>query len=149
MKKLAVEYWAPLLVWLLAIYLFSTDAFSANDTGRIIIPILAFFFPGHSPQQFDVWHGVIRKLGHITEYFILALFVYRSIRCEQGDLTQAKLRTILFVVFAASFDELHQRFTAFRTPSPVDVGYDCLGAVWALWLITTYENWRLRPRSFL
>jgi VanZ family protein len=148
-KRLAIEYWAPLLVWLVTIYLFSTDTFSSNDTGRIVIPILTFFFPGLSPQQLDLWHEVIRKLAHITEYFILALFVYRSIRCEQGDLAQAKLRTILFVALVASCDEIHQRFTAFRTPSPVDVGYDCLGAVWALWLITTYENWRLRSHSVL
>ena len=97
----------------------------------------------------DLWHGVIRKLGHITEYFILALFAYRSIRHEQPDLAQAKLMTIVFIALAAGFDEIHQRFTAFRTPSPVDVGYDCLGAVCALWLITTYETWRLRTRSVL
>ncbi|HLH30192.1 MAG TPA: VanZ family protein [Terriglobia bacterium] len=149
MKKLVLEYWAPLLVWIVTIFVFSTDAFSSNETSKIIVPILAFFFPGLGPQELDVWHGVIRKLGHITEYFILAVFTYRSIRADQPDLAQAKLRTITFVVLAASFDEIHQRFTAFRTPSPVDVGYDCLGAVWALWLITSYENWRLRSHPVL
>jgi len=148
-KKLVLEYWAPLLVWIVTIFVFSTDAFSSNETSKIIVPILAFFFPGLGPQELDVWHGVIRKLGHITEYFILAVFTYRSIRADQPDLAQAKLRTITFVVLAASFDEIHQRFTAFRTPSPVDVGYDCLGAVWALWLITSYENWRLRSHPVL
>ena len=149
MKKLVLEYWAPLLVWLVAIFFFSTDLFSSNETSRIIVPILTFVFPGLSPRELDVWHLVIRKLCHITEYFILAVFTYRSIRCEQPDLVQAKLKTIMFVVLAASFDEIHQRFTAFRGSSPVDVGYDCLGAVWALWLITTYETRRLRPHSFL
>jgi VanZ family protein len=148
-KKLVLEYWAPLLVWLVTIFFFSTDLFSANETARIVVPVLAFFFPGLSPRDLDVWHGVIRKLGHISEYFILAVFTYRSIRWEQPDLAQAKLKTILFVALAASFDEIHQRFTAFRTPSPVDVGYDCLGAVWALWLIATYETRRLRTHSFL
>jgi VanZ family protein len=123
--------------------------FSSSQTSRIIIPILTFFFPGLSPDQLDLWHGVIRKLAHITEYFILALFTYRSIRYDQTDPAQAKLRTMTFVVLSASLDEIHQRFTAFRTPSPVDVGYDCLGAVWALWLITTYEIRHLRPHSFL
>jgi VanZ family protein len=148
-KKLALEYWAPLLVWILIIFMFSTDAFSFNETSKIIVPILTFFFPHLTLQQLNLWHGVIRKLGHITEYFILALFAYRSIRHEQPDAAQAKLMTIMFIAFAAAFDEIHQRFTAFRTPSPVDVGYDCLGAVCALWLITTYETWRLRTRSVL
>jgi VanZ family protein len=148
-KKLAVEYWAPLLVWILVIYVFSTDIFSSSETSKIIVPILRFFFPHLAPQELNLWHGVIRKLAHITEYFILALFTYRSIRHEEPDLVQAKLMTIAFVALAASFDELHQKFTAFRTPSPVDVAYDCFGAVCALALITTYETWRLRTRSLL
>ncbi len=149
MKKLALEYWAPLLLWIGTMFFFSTDVFSSSQTSRIILPILTFFFPGLSPDQLDLWHGVIRKLAHITEYFILALFTYRSIRYDETDPAQAKLRTMTFVVLAASLDEIHQRFTAFRTPSPVDVGYDCLGAVGALWLITTYEIRHLRPHSFL
>lgn len=128
-----------MLVWLLTMFFFSTDLFSANETSKFILPILTFFFPGLSPDQLSVWHAVIRKLAHITEYFILTIFTYRSIRFDQPDLVQAKVKTITFVVLAASFDEIHQRFTAFRTPSPVDVGYDCLGAVWALWLIATRE----------
>jgi len=98
-KKLILEYWTPLVVWLVTIFFFSTDVFSSGATSRIIIPILKFFFPGLSPQELEFWHGVIRKLGHITEYFILALFVYRSLKVEQSDLVQAKLRTITFVFF--------------------------------------------------
>ena len=149
MKKLALEYWAPLLVWILVIYIFSTDAFSSSETSKVIIPVLRFFFPHLTLQELGLWHGVIRKLAHITEYFILTLFVYRSLKHEQVDLLQAKLTTIMFVTLVAGFDELHQRFTVFRTPSPVDVAYDCFGAVCALWLITTYETWRLRTRSVL
>ena len=149
MKNLVVEYWTPLVLWLVVIFFFSTDVFSASETSRIIVPVLAFFFPHLSPAQLDLWHGVIRKFGHITEYFILAALTYRSLIHEQPDLVQAKLRTIAFVVFAATLDEIHQRFTASRTPSPIDVGYDCIGAVWALWLITTYETRRLRSHSIL
>jgi VanZ family protein len=148
-KKLVFEYWTPLLLWLVIIFFFSTDTFASGQTSRIIVPMLLFFFPGLSPHEIDVWHGVIRKFGHVSEYFILAVFTYRSLKYEEPDLVQAKLRTIAFVVFAALLDELHQRFTAFRTPSPIDVGYDCLGAVWALWLITTYETRRLRTHSVL
>jgi VanZ family protein len=149
LKKLALAYWLPVLVWLLLMFFFSTDFFSASETSRFIIPGLRFFFPWLSLDQLYVGHSVIRKLAHITEYFILTLFAYRSIRHDQPDLAQAKLKTITFVVFAAALDEIHQRFTAFRTPSPVDVGYDCFGSVLALWLIATYESWRLRTYSVL
>ena len=149
MKRLVLEYWTPLLLWLVVIFLFSTDTFSSGETSGIIVPLLLFFFPRLSPHELALWHGVIRKCGHVSEYFILAVFTYRSLKYEQPDLVQADLRTITFVALAAMFDELHQRFTLFRTASPIDVGYDCLGAVWALWLITTYETRRLRTHSIL
>jgi VanZ family protein len=148
-KKLIVEYWTPILVWLLAMFFFSTDAMSSSETSRFIVPILTFFFPGLSPGEIELWHGVIRKFAHVSEYFILTVLVYRSIKRELPDLVEAKLRSIVFIVLVALFDELHQRFTASRTASIVDVGYDCLGGVGALWLITTYESWRLRPHSVL
>jgi len=149
-KRLLIQYWLPLILWLTVIFFFSTDAFSADKTGGIIIPILKFLFPSLTIRELSFWHGVIRKLGHITEYFILAVFAYRSLRrVRPADLMQAKLRTIGFVFAAAVFDELHQRATLFRTASPMDVGYDCFGAVFALSVITVYEAWRLRTRSVL
>ena len=149
MKRLAIEYWLPLVLWLVVIFIFSTDYFSAARTSTVIVSILHFLFPSHPLEQLELWHAVIRKIGHVTEYFLLAVFTYRTMKLEQLDWSQAKLRTMGFVLFAASFDELHQAFTRFRTPSPFDVGYDCLGAVWALWLITSYETRRLRTYPFL
>ena len=149
MIKLVVEYWTPAIIWLAMMYLFSTDMMSSGETSRFVVPMLTFFFPALSPAQIDLWHGVIRKLAHVTEYFILASLLYRSLTFEHPNRMTAKLRTMTFIVLAALMDELHQSFTASRTASLLDVGYDCLGGVWALWLITMYEVRRLRPRSVL
>jgi VanZ family protein len=148
-KRLVIEYWTPIVLWLVVIFFFSTDAFASSHTSRIIVPLLKFSFPSLSESQLDFWHLVIRKFGHISEYFVLAGFTYRSLKQEQPDLSEAKLRTLLIVALAAAVDELHQRSTLFRSASVVDVGYDCLGAVWALWLITAYEARRLRTHSIL
>jgi VanZ family protein len=136
-------------MWVLATFLFSTDAFSANETSRIIVPVLTYFFPTFSTEQIDFWHLGIRKLGHITEYFILAVLAYRCFKHENTEPIEIRIKTITFVLVAALLDEWHQRFSLSRRASIVDVGYDCLGAVWALWLITTYETWRLRSHSIL
>jgi VanZ family protein len=149
LKTRFLEYHLPVLLWLVVTFVFSTDAFSSSETSQFIVPALAYFFPTLSTEQVDFWHLAIRKLGHITEYFILAFLAYRCLRHEHGDGIEVKVRTIGFVVLAAMLDEWHQTFTAFRGPSIVDVGYDCFGAVWALWLITTYETWRLRSHSIL
>ena len=149
MKRLVLEHWLPLLLWLFAIFFFSTDSFSAGRTSRVIGPLLLFFFPGLSPRELEVWHGVIRKFSHVAEYFVLAVFVYRSLKYEQPDLVRAKIRTMMFVVLAALVDEFHQSLTASRGASIVDAGYDCLGAVWALWLIASYETRRLHSYPVL
>jgi VanZ family protein len=143
------EYQLPVVLWLLSIFFFSTDLFSANQTGRIIIPILMFLFPTISYEQTDFWHLVIRKSGHVTEYAVLATLAYRCFKSEHISLSDTRVRTILFVVVAALMDEWHQLFTAFRGASIMDVGYDCLGGVWALGLIGVYETWRIRSHSIL
>ena len=149
MKRFVLEYYVPLTLWLLLIFFFSTDSFSSDETSRIIVPLLRLIAGSLSAEGLDFWHAVIRKLGHITEYFVLALLTYRTVRHKNPDMVNASMRTFGCVVVAASFDELHQWFTVFRTASPVDVGYDCLGAAWALWLIAIYETRRLRTRTVL
>jgi VanZ family protein len=149
LKTRFFEYQLPVLLWLLMTFLFSTDTYSANETSRFIVPVLTYFFPTFSSGQIAFWHIAIRKLGHITEYFILAALAYRCFEYEETDLIETRVKTITFVLLTALLDEFHQRFTASRGPSIVDVGYDCLGAVWALWVITTYETWHLRSHSIL
>ena len=149
MKKLALEYWIPIIIWLFSMYLFSTDMMSSSETSRFIVPLLKFFLRGVSPAGIDFWHAVIRKLAHVTEYFILAILVYRALKFDGFGPVGGRLRTIVFIVLAALLDEFHQSFVASRTATIVDVGYDCLGGVWALWVIALYEFRRLRPYSLL
>lgn len=130
-------------------FFFSTDAFSANETSKIIVPALTYLFPTLSTDQLDFWHIFIRKCGHITEYFILTMLVLRSFRYEEIDPPAITFRTMTFVLMAALLDEWHQSFTASRGASIVDVGYDCVGGVLALWLVTVYETWRIRSHSVL
>jgi VanZ family protein len=91
----------------------------------------------------------IRKCGHVSEYFILTMLAFRFFQHLEHDSPVTKLRTMTFVLMAALLDEWHQSFTVSRGASIVDVGYDCMGGVLALCLITAYETWRLRSRSIL
>jgi VanZ family protein len=130
-------------------YLFSTDMMSSSETSRFIVPLLKFLMPGVSEGWIEFWHAVIRKLAHVTEYFILAILIYRALKFDGLGPVDGRLRTIVFVVLAALFDELHQSFVASRTATIIDVGYDCLGGVSALLVIAFYEFRPLRPYSFL
>lgn len=70
----------------------------------------------------------VRKLAHMTEYFLLALCA--ALPCRLYGLKgRSLLLTVFFVcvIFAAG-DEYHQSFVADRGPSVRDVGIDSIGA---------------------
>ena len=115
--------------------MFSTDAFSNDETSKFIVPFLRAFFPSLSPPQIDFLHLLVRKASHVCEYFVLGLLAYRSLRLDQPDVLRAKLHTGAFLLLVALNDEFHQLFTVSRGGSLVDVGYDCFGGVIALWLM--------------
>ncbi len=148
-RTLVLEYWLPLLLWIGAIHFFSTDVFSGAQTSRFIVPLLQFLFPGISAEGIEAWHGAIRKSSHLAEYFILAVLAYRSFRFTEREPGRARLLSGAFVVLVAISDEVHQLMTISRSGSIIDVGYDTLGAVWALGLAKFHETRHLRPHSVL
>jgi len=111
----------------------STGTFSADNTSLIIEPILHFLTPSITPEKVDLIHGAIRKLGHVTEYFILGILLFRAFRCGSKELLSWRwaFYSILVVVLYAASDEFHQSFVSTRTASLFDVGIDTLGGILA------------------
>ncbi len=125
------RYW-PVLAWAVAIWTFSTEAFSFSHTSRFILPVLHWLFPQASAETLDWMHFVIRKSAHLVEYFILSLLVLHSIRGERkGWQWQWGLIAIAVAAGYAVIDELHQAFEPTRGPSLWDVGLDTFGAALA------------------
>ena len=125
--------WGPPAVWMAVIGLCSTDAFGAEETSRLIGPLLRWLFPAAPPDTIALLHGALRKLGHVTEYGVLAILWQRALAWgPSGRQPEAALRALLVSVGFAVLDETHQAFQAARTGSPVDVGWDALGAVLGL-----------------
>ncbi len=111
------------------IFLGSTEALSSEQTSRILVPILRWLDPQISWDTINRLHLVIRKLGHITEYGILAALFWRALR-SLASLQKPILLTLVLcgcAVFAAG-DELHQSCVPGRTASGGDVLIDILGA---------------------
>lgn len=124
--------WLALLIWIAVIFFFSTDSFSADRSSGFIVPILTFLFPGMSETDISFWHVVIRKSGHVFEYFILGVLAFRAFRVDQRSTQRVVVAGALLVVAIASIDEFHQSWTLMRSASLIDVGYDCLGGFAAL-----------------
>ena len=60
---------------------------------------------------------MIRKMGHVTEYFILSLLILRGIRAgKQGVHLGWAVAAIVIVGCYAALDEFHQSFVEKRKP---------------------------------
>jgi VanZ family protein len=133
--------YGPLLVWMAFISFASTRAFSADNTSRVIGPLLVWLFPTISPAQLDHAHHLIRKAAHFTEYAIFAFLAARALaRSSQPVLRHGWfLISLLMVISYALVDEFHQSFVPSRTASIYDSLIDMSGGlcallVYALWL---------------
>jgi VanZ family protein len=142
----ALKYWGPPLIWMSAIFFFSTDNFSGENTGSLLHKITGILYPGISRELFDSIHFLIRKAGHFTEYAILALLLFRAFRSGVGARWRwswALISLLIVIVYALS-DEYHQSFTRNRTPSIYDSMTDTYGAVTALFFLWIFRG---RPRK--
>jgi VanZ family protein len=146
-----LRLWWPALTWAALISIFSTGAFSAPNTGRIILPLLHWLLPHSSPETLASIHFLIRKSGHFTEYFIFSLLVLRGIRAgkKEAHLGWAAAAVAIVAAYAA-LDEFHQSFVPRRTAAVGDVLLDMAGGVAAQLIAALFLYWsdvRLQHRQ--
>ncbi len=85
--------------------------------------------PALSDANVHLIHGVIRKLAHVTEYFVLGLLLFRAFKNNSTDIKTwrwASYSMMVIILFALA-DEFHQSFVVTRTSSFIDVGIDIVG----------------------
>src|SRR2546430_13249728 len=58
----------------------STSLLSTANTGRILYPLLTFFFGPLDPVKFAYWHHLLRKAGHVIGYGMLSFLLFRAWR---------------------------------------------------------------------
>jgi VanZ family protein len=88
--------WAAVFVWMVVIFIFSTDSFSAaRTTAPLLTPTISF---------------VIRKLAHWSEYFILAVLLMRALNARSDGFIAKRhmLCSVVWAVIYAGIDEWHQ-----------------------------------------
>jgi VanZ family protein len=124
-----VKYWAPVIAWMLLIFVASGDLMSAEHTSRFLIPFLRWVAPNISPATLASIQLLVRKCAHLTEYAILAALLYRAFRQDHDRFWRAAAIAFLVAAIYASLDEFHQSFISSRTGSPWDVAIDCVGAM--------------------
>jgi VanZ family protein len=123
--------WAPVILWMMVIFILSTELFSSANTAPLLAPLLANLLPDVFAARIETIVLLLRKLGHWGEYFILAVLLMRALDAEFS--TQSAKRRLIWSIAVATFyaasDELHQAFVPSRTASPLDVMIDSFGAL--------------------
>jgi VanZ family protein len=111
----------------------SSPALSAEKTGGIINPLLLWLLPSLRPEEIVLLHGVVRKIGHVTEYGVLGV-LWRRALIASGTLGPAAgaWAALGISVACAAIDETHQALLVSRTGSAADVLLDSLGALVAI-----------------
>lgn len=132
-----LKYWLPVLVWMALIFSASADTNSYRHSSTLFEPLLRWLFPQMPQTQIETLHHLFRKCGHLTEYAVLALLLWRALHRPQKNSPrawrwdEAGLAFALVFLYAAS-DELHQVFVPARTALVSDVFIDASGGATAL-----------------
>jgi VanZ family protein len=101
--------------------------------------------PHHPEAVVDV---IVKKLGHIAEYGILAALFLWALGSASSSIPRSHfLCAFALTALYAVSDELHQRFVPGRGPRALDVGFDVAGAALALFAAATVRRARQRPQG--
>jgi VanZ family protein len=145
--RLLLKYWLPVLIWMTLIFSASADSHSYERTSLLFEPFLHWLFPQMSEAHVKAIHLLFRKSGHVTEYAVLALLLWRAIRRPVKKdprpwiWPEAGLALAIVFLFAAS-DEFHQIFVSTRTALVSDVIIDTVGGAAALFALWIFGRWR-------
>jgi len=126
--------WLPAVVWLVIIAVESTDMLSSAHTSRFLYPVVHWLF-GISELQFEPYHAVLRKLGHVFGYGMLSLLLYRAWRSTIAVAGHPRWSAkwsrlaIFMTAFVACLDEWHQSYLPSRTGTVHDVFLDTAAAL--------------------
>lgn len=129
--------YGPPIIWATLIFVGSSDLLSSSHTSSFILRPLHLLFPHASEATLAAIHFALRKLGHFTEYAILAWLTARALRTSSREWLRTRWfwLALAFVVCYALFDEFRQSFVPSRTASIYDSLIDISGGLTALVLI--------------
>ena len=132
------------IFWMIVIFMFSMQ--NGEDSGELsgsIVDSFVHFLYGNKFLDFpidkqehilSVWHLLIRKGAHFTEFGILSVFVFFSVMAFKNTYLAYPI-SILFAFFYAQTDEFHQMFSDGRAGLFTDVLIDTSGAIFFVGII--------------
>jgi len=117
----------------------------SEETVLLLIPNIEFMYDGGLVtylKPYGMLEFFIRKLAHISEYFILcALLLQMMFSTAVNRFVAAIVAAQLSVLYAFS-DEWHQTWVPNRTGHDIDVVVDSIGVLLAILIIPAIDYWK-------
>ena len=142
--------WLLCAGWMGVIYLMSAmpGDVSGEQSGLIVdclLGMIRFLFGAEAAASISVDTAgfLVRKAAHMAEYAVLFLLYRRALALSGAH--HPGLAALVMSAGYAMTDEWHQGFVAGRSPSPVDIGIDTLGAAIAWGAHAIFD--RIRHRT--
>lgn len=135
-KIVSIVFLVLSVVWMGVIFFLSSQDGEASSatSGRIASKVFNMLYGSASfsteTAKIETYNNVsymVRKLGHITEYFILTTFLYLGTIFLIDKKLIPPLFSIISAFIYALTDEFHQSFVGGRGPSFYDVLIDSIG----------------------
>ena len=143
-KGIYVLSFLPAILMMCVIFLFSAqDAESSGDMSKgvsvgiveTVSKLSGKTISKRHIRQFADWiEKPLRKVAHMTEYFVLALLWMLPFHLYGFSEKRLVCFILIICVLTAAGDELHQYFVSGRSASVIDVGIDSIGTGAALLL---------------
>lgn len=114
-----------LIIWMIVIFMMSSfNATESSSQSGAIVNIISSIL---NINNLELLSLIIRKLAHFTEYIILGIL---AINCfKDYNLKHIFIISLIFCIFYACSDEIHQLFVPGRSGNIIDVTIDSVGAL--------------------
>lgn len=130
------------ILWMIVIFIFSNqDASKSADYSdslikSTIVNIYKLFNNNPTEEKIEeiveTWDLPVRKLAHLTEYFILGVLMFLTLNSYNIKIIYIVI--LLCFLYAVS-DEIHQLFVIGRDGNIIDVLIDTLGSTLGVFLV--------------
>ncbi len=134
-----IVWWLLTATWAVIVFNLSRATYASASTEKLLSKALDWLSISILPNNLDLLNNLLRKSAHLSEYAVLAVFLYNALK-PVGDpfwSRKAACWTLLASGCYSLTDEFHQLFVPGRHASLFDCLADTTGAFLGLFVLST------------